>query len=213
MSTPEQLIVQDYQARLMTPDFETMPFPAMVDHIRNPEVLKAAHSFFSLLSIRAGVEAPAVIQGGQAERVNVRVLLAGHLCLNHPVQVFRSLGFSEQRLLTACRNMHAAILHVIGEFSANGSFDGVAEGTWDAWKDTTKVYLRAFNEWKGPDLVNLLERLKNAFLLVRRALSNAALSDTEREEIHGQLNRLRGKIIQLSSQAEMDAFEAANNMS
>jgi hypothetical protein len=150
------------------------------------------------------------------ENVNVRVFLAAYMIALRPTHVFEAMGPLEQAL-------HEAALPLLIKFeqiatqiiSSPNGFQDVPHDITDGFPTMLFEFLKHFKAWKVPDEAKLTCRIKHALIALYQAEQHLPPDEPEdstlRIEFRTQIERLRGKLQQISGHQALVEFDALRN--
>ena len=149
------------------------------------------------------------------DAVNVRVYLAAYLIVLRPTHVFESMGTLERALLDAATPLVGRVERlavVLRGSAAGGAREAEVDGLLADFQPMLFNYLRRFRAWKVPDEARLSTRIRHALIALYQAQAHLpadeAVNSQLSVELRTQIERLRGKLVQIAGQAALDSFDA-----
>ncbi len=148
------------------------------------------------------------------ENVDVRVFLAAYMIAYRSTHVFESMGMLEQALLESAVPMinqfHAICDALVA--TPGRCFQAVPSALTEEFPTALFEYLKRFKAWKVPDEAKLTCRIKHALIALYQAEGHLPPDEPEdsklKVEFRTQIDRLRGKLLQIAGQAALDKLDA-----
>ena len=147
----------------------------------------------------------------EISRVNVRIFIGAHMIVCKPERVFSTIGEHEQSLIVSAARMLALFEQIMLEVSSGKAFHTLSAAVTSAFPIVLFEYLRCFNAWRVPDAQRLSSRVHNTLAALYRAKAQLP-AEAERlgQVIRGQIEQLRGRLLQIAGADAIARFDAEN---
>ena len=146
------------------------------------------------------------------ENVNVRVFLAAFMIAYRPTHVFESMGVLEQSLYESALPLTTKFDEIVRVVIRTRGFNGVPFDLTADFPLMLFEFLKRFKAWKVPDEAKLCCRIKHALIALYQAeehLPPDEPADSKlKVEFRTQIERLRGKLQQISGPQALGEFDA-----
>lgn len=179
----------------------TISFDELVLKLRREDVISAADGYIKLLHTLSS-------EGTENDSYKIRVFLASYMISYRPVFCFESMGRIEQKVFESGKILTAYIEAITPRLASDESISEIPLKDFIPLMDQ---YMTDFQVWKVPDEQKIIDRIKGALSALYGAYSG--LPDDEptdsdlRTEINVQIERLRGKFVQIRNAGELALFD------
>ena len=139
--------------------------------------------------------------------VNIRNFLCSFMITFFQANVFETIGPLETRLIASATALINSFELIILSTHRLREWRLVPAEIARPFCTNLSTYVEIFMEWRGIDGALVIGRIQRALLALYGG-SLAATNDIHRYELHHQITRLRSKLLEISSQEAVQAFEA-----
>ena len=195
---------------------ESINFESIVVFLREPKIVSASKA--CLLRIHK----LCILRHGSSnilENINVRTFLASLMIVYHPTNIFEEINTLENSLFESSKKMLTNFQNIcnIIHLSANHSFKDVPYEMSKDFMTMVFEYMKCFNEWKKPDAIKLVSRIKDALIALYNAKEqlpyNELNSSNFEIELNLQIEKLRNKLSDIAGLETLSQFDEEINSS
>lgn len=207
-------IIQRFKdGKLMSSDIKRMQFEDLVVFLRQKDTISKTKALLMRFHNSARFAFGDPTNTDLPDQVNVRVFLAAYMMVYFSSKVFEEVKDLEAAARQAATRMIGNFERMIEQYTTRGQiFYEIDANVVASFVPLLFNYLRKFKEWKVPDEIKLIGRIKCALValyLAQEALPSMDESERPRmaAELSTQIDRLRGKYRQIAGNDEYAKFE------
>lgn len=207
-------IIQRFKdGKLMSSDIKRMQFEDLVVFLRQKDTISKTKALLMRFHNSARFVFGDPINTNLPDQVNVRVFLAAYMMVFFSSRVFEEVKELEAAVRQAATRVISNFERMIEQYTTRGQiFYGIDANVVASFVPLLFDYLRKFNEWKVPDEIKLISRIRCALValyLAQEALPSMDVSERPRmaAELSEQIDRIRGKYRQIAGNDEYAKFE------
>jgi hypothetical protein len=146
--------------------------------------------------------------------VNVRVFMSGYMIAYWQADVFENMNGALERALIQTTVPLMELVETMATYLAgNGSFLQMARDHTEGFQDLMKRFFADFKLWKVPDEAKLTKRIINALIALEQGVANLPSDEPQdsrlRTEMRAQIERLRGKLLQIGGASALADYDAS----